>query len=132
METINGMPVYASAASMPFIGNPHGVDEIGFHSSMKPRSLVGGASNGDRTEPLPDSGAQAHGPRGSGSAGALVAFLNALKATGTISSPLRGKSTEHANVEARYTSSAAFHEVTDPVLVQWGSGHQPRRGFALR
>ena len=56
-----------------FIGNPHGVDEIWFDSLDKSAQRCAGAANRDRPEPLPDGGAQAHGPRGSG-AGALLLF----------------------------------------------------------
>ena len=63
------------------VRNPHRMDEIWFDALDITTQSVGGAANGEGTEPLSDSGAQAHGP-GRGGAGALSRFFDGAKCHG--------------------------------------------------
>ena len=103
-ETTSGALLWASAASMPSYGIRKAWTRSGWMRSSRARNeraargMVRGPSHCLITVRRPRVRAEE-------GAGAALGFFIPLKATGTLYSPLTGKSSEQAKVEARWTSS---------------------------
>ena len=100
-----------------FVGNAHGVDQIGLHIADKRAQLLRSAANRQGADPLPDDSPQAEAARGGG-AGALSRFFECAKRNGDDRESLdreincTGKCGCDENLVAAFRP---LREVTDPV-----------------
>ncbi len=103
-----------------FVGNPHGVDEVGLDSLDETAQSLSGAANRQGPEPLPDGGAQAHGPRGSG-AGTLSPFFEAAESHGNDLESIQSEVRRADKCGGKIHIIASFGEIPDPVLGDGGA-----------
>ncbi len=103
----------------------------GLTLSMKAAQSIRGAADGEGTEPLPDRGPQADGPRGSG-ARALSRFFEFAKGDGDDLKSLQRETHTLGSRQMwrRDTPRRHVRRNSGSSFVQWGSGHLPRRGVA--